>query len=59
MKSSEYVKNEGLKNLKELGEITQIPPTTLTNWFKRKHQAFRCLVLGAAKIKRDSINEGK
>jgi hypothetical protein len=56
MKASEEAKNAGLKNLKELGEITGLNVVTLINWLKNRPKAFKALVLGAAKIKQDSIN---
>jgi len=57
MKASEEAKNAGLKSLKELAEISGLNAVTLINWLRNRPKAFKCLVLGAAKVKRDSINE--
>lgn len=53
MKASEQAKNAGLKNLKEFSGITGLSATTLINWLKNRPKAFKVLLVGAVKIKRD------
>ena len=46
MKCSEYVKSEGVKSLTLLSEITEVPITTLRDWYKTRRKAFEYLVKG-------------
>ena len=48
---SEICKQEGLKGLKELSEITTKPEQTLIGWARRSPILFYILVLGAVKKK--------
>ena len=46
MKCSEYVKSRGLKSLTLLSERTEVPVTTLRDWYKTRRKAFEYLVTG-------------
>lgn len=53
MKTSEKVKAAGLKNLKELCELTKQSPQTIINWDKHKPELFNIVLAGAAALKGD------
>lgn len=47
MTSSQYAKAYGLKNLKEVQELTGgVYRDTLINWFKNKPELYECVILG-------------
>ena len=46
MKCSEYVKSKGVKSLTFLSERTEVPVTTLRDWYKTRRKAFEYLVAG-------------
>lgn len=53
MKCSEYVKSEGIKSLTLLSELTEVPITTLRDWYKTRRKAFEYLTKGV-KVEQDS-----
>ena len=46
MQCSEYVKSRGLKSLTFLSKKTEVPITTLRDWYKSRRKAFEYLVEG-------------
>lgn len=46
MKCSEYVKSKGVKSLTLLSEKTEVPITTLRDWYKTRLKAFDYLIKG-------------
>jgi hypothetical protein len=54
MKTSEKAKAAGLKNLKELCELTGQSSQTLRNWDDNKPELFKAVLAGAVSIKRES-----
>jgi len=46
MKCSEYVKSKGVKSLTFLSERTEVPVTTLRDWYKTRRKAFDYLITG-------------
>lgn len=57
MKTSEKAKAAGLKNLKELCELTGQSSQTLRNWDENKPELFKAVLAGAASLKRESRSE--
>lgn len=51
MKTSEKAKAAGLKNLKELCELTGQSPQTIKNWDKYKPDLFKVVLAGAVSVK--------
>ena len=47
MSASKKAKNGGLKSLKEMSGLVDVPLTTLTDWEKTRPTAFDALVTGA------------
>jgi hypothetical protein len=54
LKTSEKAKAAGLKNLKELCELTGQSSQTLRNWDENKTELFKAVLAGAVSIKRES-----
>ena len=46
MKCSEYVKSEGFKSLTLFSEVTDVPVTTLRDWYRDRNKAFEFLLKG-------------
>lgn len=53
MKASEQVKAAGLKNLKELSELSQQSTRTLINWHANKPELFKVVLAGAVQVKKE------
>ena len=50
--ASKKAKAGGLKSLREMSEIINIPKTTLNDWEKTKPVAFDALIIGAVELKK-------
>ena len=45
---SKQAKAAGLKSLREVSQITEVPERTLYDWFKDKRKLFDIVILGCA-----------
>jgi hypothetical protein len=52
MSASKKAKDGGLKSLKEMSQLVDVPVTTLTDWEKTRTVTFDALVIGAAEKKK-------
>jgi hypothetical protein len=55
---SKYAKESGLKNLKEVQEITGVNRDTLVIWFKTRRSLFDVIILGCLEVKSKDIQIG-
>ena len=55
---SKYAKESGLKNLKEVQEITGVNRDTLVLWFKNRRAVFDVIILGCLEVKEKGIQVG-
>lgn len=55
---SKYAKENGMKSLKEVQEITGVNRDTLVLWFKNRRALFDVIILGCVEVKEKGIAIG-